>query len=290
MTASPPLEMTLLPGARALLAIHARELPQRDDLCGAFCGALALRAAGVERYEGEPLDQDAVALAAGSVVSRLVDTGNLPRGEGGRRDYRLSLPFVEDAAVSGTTAAGVVGAIAALSGGALAAIPYAGPWTAGTLGGLFEAAAALERPVTLIANLATRHLWGSHARAAELLDYLCEGELHGPPADWEVGHFACVVGRVLGPRGCLYGVADTYPSLGAGGVHLQPAERLAAAIARRDRSRETLASEHPCSGQPAGGVVVVLAAADAPHVRGRAGASGLVEGIWDNGTVTAEAR
>ncbi len=267
----PPLEMTLLPGARALLATHARELPQRDDLCGAFCGALALRAAGVERHQGEPLDQDAVALAAGSVVSRLVDVDNLPRGEGGRRDYRLALPFVADAALSGTTAAGVVAAVEELSGGALAAIPYLGPWTAVTLGGLFEAVAELAHPVTLIANLATRHLWGSHAHAGQLLAYLYDGELLGPPPDWEVGHFVCVVGRVRGPRGSLYGVADTYPSLGAGGVHLQPAERLAAALARPEG--------------PAGGLAVVLAAADAPHVRGRAGELGLVEGIWDNGTV-----
>ena len=50
MAAPSPLETTLLPGARALLAFHARELPQRDDLCGAFCGALALRAAGIERF------------------------------------------------------------------------------------------------------------------------------------------------------------------------------------------------------------------------------------------------
>ena len=69
------LDMSLLPGARALLAIHARELPQRDDLCGAFCGALALRAAGIEVHDREPLDQDAVALAAGSIVSALADPG-----------------------------------------------------------------------------------------------------------------------------------------------------------------------------------------------------------------------
>jgi hypothetical protein len=268
--------MTLLPGARALLALHARELPQRDDLCGAFCGALALGAAGVASAPGgeSPLDQDAVALAAGSVVSAAQDAGNLPRGERGRRDYRLSLPFVEDAAVSGTTAAGVVSAIGRLSDGALAAIPYRGPWTAATLGGLFEAAVALERPVTLIANLATRHLWGGQARADRLLDYLYEGEQAGPPADWDVGHFVCVFGRVRGPGGSLYGVADTYPSLGSRGVHLQPAERLAAAIERRDK--------------PAGGVVVALATDDAARVRASARELGLREGVWDNGTATAE--
>jgi hypothetical protein len=282
MASATPLQMTLLPGARALLAIHAQELPQRDDLCGAFCGALALRAAGVERRAGEPVDQDAVALAAGSIVSRLQAAGNLPHGERGRRDYRLALPFVEDAAVSGTTAAGVVSAVEELSGGTLAAIPYSGPWTAQTLGCLFELAAALEHPVTLIANLATRHLWGGHARADQLLDYLYEGTQSGPPADWDVGHFACVISRVRGPRGSLYGVADTYPSLGSGGVHLQPQECLAAAIERRDPSGETL-------GQPAGGVVVVVSAEDASRVRACARVGGLCESIWDNGTATPEA-
>jgi hypothetical protein len=289
MAALPPLQTTLLPGARALLAFHAQELPQRDDLCGAFCGALALRAAGIQRFAGEPVDQDAVALAAGSVVSAQQDTGNLPHGEAGRRDYRLALPFVDDAAVSGTTAAGVVDAIERLAGGALAAIPYSGPWTAGTLDGLFELVAGLERPVALIANLATRHLWGGRARLDRLLDHLYDGEQNGPPPDWDVGHFVCVFGRVRGPRGTLYGVADTYPSLGGGGVHMQPAERLAAAIDRRERSRETLASgEHPRLGQPAGGVVVVLAADDAARVRAGARTLGLREGIWDNGSVTAE--
>jgi hypothetical protein len=271
--ALPPLETTLLPGARELLAFHASELPQRDDLCGAFCGALALHAAGVELPTGEPIDQDTVAAAAGSVVSTQQDTGNLPHGETGRRDYRLALPFVDDATVSGTTAAGVVDAIERLAGGALAAIPYSGPWTASTLDGLFELVAALERQVALIANLATHHLWGGRARLDQLLDCLYDGQQSGPAPDWDVGHFVCVFGRVRGPRGTLYGVADTYPSLGSGGVHMQPAERLAAAIERRDK--------------PAGGMVVVLAVDDAAHVRASARELGLHEGIWDNGTVLA---
>ena len=59
-------------------------------------------------------------------------------------------------------------------------------------------------------------------RSAQLLDYLYDGVLDGPPPDWDVGHFACVVARTSGPGGHLYAVADTYPSLGDGGVHLQP--------------------------------------------------------------------
>jgi hypothetical protein len=290
MTSGTPLEMTLLPGARALLALHARELPQRDDLCGAFCGALALAAAGLAAGSaGEPLDQDAVALAAGSVVGAHTDPAILPFAETGRRDYRLELPFVEDSSVSGTTAAGLARALQELGRGRLETIPFTGPWSAETFDGLFDLAAALERPVTLLANLHTRHLWGSHPRADQLLAYLLDGEPAGPAPDWEVGHFVCVVGRLRGPAGSLYGVADTYPSLGARGVHLQPRERLAAAIERRGRSRETLASgEHPRFGQPAGGVLVVLDVRDAPAVRSGAGALGLVEGIWDNGTIAPE--
>jgi hypothetical protein len=275
MVDSTSLQMTLLPGARALLAAHARELPQRDDLCGAFCGALAFGAAALGDREGGEIDQDAVALAAGSVVSAVAVPAHLPHGESGRRDYRLPIPAVADAAVSGTTAAGLRDAIEQLGGGQLSAIPYAGPWTARTLDGLFDLAAVLQRPVALIANLATRHLWGTHPRVDQLLGHLHDGALGGPPPDWDVGHFVCIVGRLSGPGGSLYAVADTYPALGAGGVHLQPRERLAAAIERRD--------------MPAGGVLAVVADADAAQLRSDAGALGLVEGVWDNGTATPAA-
>ncbi|HVR06217.1 MAG TPA: hypothetical protein VMS02_09250, partial [Solirubrobacteraceae bacterium] len=153
MAKTDALDLTLLPGARELLALHARALPQRDDLCGAFCGALALGAAGLGTGDGElrecggelrdrggePLDQDAVALAAGSTISP-PRGGELPHGEPGRRDYRLALPELADSALSGTTAGGVVRAIGELSGGELAAIPYGGPWSAETLDGLFDLA------------------------------------------------------------------------------------------------------------------------------------------------------
>jgi hypothetical protein len=274
MSRPAPLETTLLPGARALLELHAAELPQRDDLCGAFCAALALRAAGIDRRDGERVDQDAVWIAAGSIVSRLADPSVLPHGERGRRDYRLELPLVDDAKLSGTTAGGLVQAVRELSGGALDAIPFSGPWNAGTLGGLVELAAELEHPVTLVANLATRHLWGSRAGVIELLDYLLDGDASGPGPEWDVGHFVCVVGRVRGPGGSLYALADTYPSLGSRGLHMQPQERLAAALERPD--------------MPAGGMIVVVASEDAPIVRSGAAALGLLEGLWDNGTATQE--
>jgi len=277
MPSPSPYELTLLPGARELLAAHAREAPQRDELCGAFCGALALHAAGFGSHPprgGEPLDQDAVAVAAGSVLAATPDPSHLPPGAVGRRDYRVELPRVADSALSGTTAAGLLAAVEELSGEALQAVPFAGPWSAAALGGLFDAAAAAERPVTLIANLATGHLWGGGVSAARLFAYLDDGDpAAGPEPDWSVGHFVCVFGRLRGPRGSVYGVADTYPALGAGGVHLQPAERLAAALARPEA--------------PAGGIVVVARPEDAAHIRAGARAGGLLEGVWDNGSLAA---
>jgi uncharacterized protein DUF6885 len=268
------LDITLLPGAQELLAVHARELPQRDDLCGAFCGALALHAAGIEEFGGETVDQDAVALAAGTVVSAVRDEGNLPLAERGRRDYRVPPPFIDDATTSGTTAGGLARAVEQLSGGALAALPYAGPWTTHALAGVFELAAELERPVTFVANLATGQLWGARTGAGQLLAYLLDGEQAGPPSDWEVGHFVCLIGRIRGPRGSLYAVVDTYPALGSGGIHLQPQEHLAVALQR--------------PGMAPGGLIVVASELDAAAVRSKAEAVGLSEGAWDNGTATLE--
>ncbi len=269
------MDLTLLPGARSLLGAHARELPQRDDLCGAFCGALALRAAGIDGDQGEPLDQDAVALAAGTIVSRIADLQSLPQGERGRRDYRIPPRLIDDGSVSGTTAGGLVRAIEELSRGRLSAIPFSGPWTVETLGGLFELAEADERPVTLVANLATRHLWGGRPRADQLLGYLFDGAQDGPPADWDVGHFVCVIGRIAGPGGVLYGIADTYPSLGNCGVYLQPQERLAAALERR--------------GMAPGGMIAIVSAEAGGDLRSGAAELGLVEAVWDNGTVSSGA-
>lgn len=271
-TIASKLGLTLLPGARKLLEVHARELPQRDDLCGAFCGSLALHAAGLAKRGGEPLDQDAVARAAGSFVSRVPDTSALPTGERGRRDYRITPPMLDDASVSGTNCAGVLRAVQELSDERLCALPYPGPWSGAALAGLFDAVAALARPATLIANLATRHLWGSAPSVAQLLALLLDGSDEGPPPDWDVGHFVCVFGRIDGPGGELYGVADTYPALGVGGVHMQPRERLARALTRPDMAP--------------GGLIAVVAREDVATVRAAADSCGLQERAWDNGTLT----
>jgi hypothetical protein len=275
MDARAKLELELLPGARDLLRTHAAELPQRDDLCGAFCSALALSAAGIEQHRGESADQDAVALAAGTVVSRIPDIAVLPHGERGRRDYRIVPPMIDDASISGTNCAGVLRGIERVSDGQLAAIPYSGPWSARTLDALFDALAAVARPASLIANVATRHLWGGAPSAGALLAYLLDGVDEPPPPDWDVGHFVCVFARTRGPGGVLYGVADTYRSLGRDGVHVQPRERLARALERPDMAP--------------GGMIAVVSQADAAAVRSALASSGLREGVWDNGSPSAGA-
>ncbi len=269
MARSADLSVSLLPGTGELLRAHSRELPQRDDFFGAFCGALAIAATGA----GE-LDQDDVALAAGTTVSRVTHTSSLPAGEAGRRDYRVAPPLIGEEEESGTNAPGLVRAIEELTDGRLAAVPFDGPWSEDAVAALFDAALALEHPAALVANVATRHFWGAGASVAQMLSYLTHGDLDGPAPDWDVGHFTCVLARATGTAGVLYAIADTYPSLGIRGIHAQPQERLALALRR--------------PGMSPGGVIAVVDAADAGALRDGARSAGLHEGLWDNGSVAYE--
>ena len=259
-----------VPGAERLVELHAAELPQKDELCGAFWGTLALRLAGITAG-AQPIDQDAVGLAAGSVLSA-VPGDPLPLGEVGRRDYRVSFPTVEDSTVSGTSVQGLVRALRELSSGRLAVLPVAGPWTEAAVAAVLDAAAICEHPCTAIANLATRYLWGSRTSPSAVLGYLASGDADlGAPRDWDVGHFVGLLGRIEGPGGTLVIVADTYRALGWQGLYPQPIERIADGLARVH------------SGRPSG-MILVTSSDDAPRVKDRLGATGLEIGTWDNGS------
>jgi hypothetical protein len=255
----------MLGGAEALAALHAAELPQKDELCGAFWGALALRLGG-----RADVDQDAVAAAAGTVLSHGPHAEMLPPGEPGRRDYRLTLPAMDDPARSGTAIAGVLRAIRELSDDALDVVPVAGPWDVAAVRALLDAAADAG-PVTAIANVGTRFLWGSRPTPAQMLAYLETGAHEsGPPPDWDVGHYVGLLGSIAGRSGTLVVVADTYPSLGRQGVHVQPIERVAAALRRE--------------GMTPGGAALAVAAAAAPRLAERLAGAGLRVELWDNGS------
>jgi hypothetical protein len=265
------LNLRPIPGAERLLELHAAELPQKNELCGAFWGTLALRLAGVADGE-DPVDQDAVGALAGSVLAESADE-ELPPGETGRADYRITFPVIADSARAGTSAGGLVRALRELAGDALAIIPVAGPWTPGAVTAVLDAATTCREPCTVIGNLSTRHLWGGHPTPAVLLAYLETGDHQaGPAPDWDVGHFVGLLGRIDGAQGTLVLVGDTYRSLGWEGIHAQPVERLSDALGRVH------------SGRPSG-VILVSAAADAPELERRIGTAGLQIGTWDNGSL-----
>ena len=154
----------------------------------------------------------------------------------GRRDYRLATPLDRRPGVSGTTAAGVVRRARRCSRtDACTRSPTADHGQRRRSPGCSSSPPAWRTPVTLLANLATRHLWGARASVAQLLALPARRRAGGPAAG--LGRRSLRVRRwraCAGPGGTLYALADTYPSLGSSGVHLQPEERLAAAIARPD--------------------------------------------------------
>ena len=230
--------MTMLTrGADRLLELHAAELPQKDELCGCFWATLALRL----NDEG-PVEQDDVALVAGSVITSHGSAHLLPRGQARRNDYRARA-----AGDRGRRVVRHVGArrrarrLASSRSGRLAAHPVRGLDAPGVRA-LLRAAAEAERARVLIANVQTGAFWGSHPTAAQLARYLESGDLGaGPAPTGTVGHFVGLVGLSEGRAGAFVTVADTYPVLGLGGVHLQPVEAVASALARTRGARRRAA-------------------------------------------------
>lgn len=258
---------TLLPGARAILQEHQREMPQKNELCGAFWVTLALRA-----FAGAALEQDHVGLAASSLLSAIQTADSLPPGHPGREDYVLELPRTDDPDIdSGTASEGLMVATTRLSDGRFTAVPVSGEWSAPRISALLTGLAALDCDLLVIANSATRALWNSHASPAELLGYLADGEAATPPAEWDVGHFIGVLGWIEGPGGSLAICADTYPTLGQSGIHYQPFDAMAASL-RRDHSEFF------------GGMLFFVPTDKVDNVTALVLTVGLEATLWDNGT------
>jgi len=246
-----PSRTLTLPSATGTADLHREMLPQKDNLCGPFWGSLVLRAHGVDA------DQDAVALAAGTILPAGGEPDEwLPRGAAPRDDYRIDLPRSDDRSVTGTSATGLARAIERLSAGALTVTAVPAPLTAGQLEELLESAAA--RDAFVIANLDTGPLWGTHPSQQEVLDFLSQGRDTGPPTDWAVGHFANPIGLTGSSGGTMVVVRDTYGQMGEDGRHLQPIHRFLRAIDGR-------------------GLLVVAETAFALP-------AGIAPGLWDNGT------
>jgi hypothetical protein len=265
-------ETRLLPHAAELARLHADELPQKDELCGAFNTLLTLRLAGIGVADGGPFDQDTVGQAAGSVLGPEGYDEDLPPGEAGRKDYRLEHPRAA-AEIAGTSAGGLVRAVAELSAGRRVAVAITGPWSVLTVTKLLEIATA-EKDAALVLNVGTRYFWGSRPTVADLLAYLESGEhATGPAPDWAVGHFVGCLGTIRGARGTLAIITDTYDTLGLHGVHLQPIERVAAALKRH--------------GMTPGGALLMLPGDRRDAVSNALVAARLELGVWDNGSLDA---
>ena len=243
--------------------LHERAMPQKDQLCGAFWGSLILSAAG------HTASQEEVALLAGTTLAEGDPAGWLPPGASPRTDYEAAIPVAAAGVSAGTSATGVARSIEELSGGTLAVVPVAGPWSARTVVSLVEIAAEAPGSV-LIANLRSGHLWRSRPPARLLLDYLQGRPVEVPPPDWDCGHFLTIAACVGGPGGVLVVLRDTYPQLGWDGYHLQPAVAVAAALVRGDGHE--------------GGVLCACEAPAAEVLARRVGKVGFEVRSWDNGS------
>jgi hypothetical protein len=261
LTAVAAAAVSTVPDRHAVADLYAADGQQMDNLCGCFWASLALRAAGIEQ------DQEAVALEAGAILPGGDPITHVAPGAAPRNDYRVELPLAAVPATAGTAAPPLAAAIERLSAGSLAAIPVAGPWTSDGVCALLDTAGPTAM---LIANLRTGRFWGSRPDPSVLLAHLTGGSPQPPPADWDVGHFVELAALVRGPAAALVVVRDTYRELGVSGHHLQPPERVAAAL-RRDDGHQ-------------GGVLAVCAAAGADALREALRAEGLELRGWDNGT------
>jgi len=239
-------------------------MPQKDQLCGAFWGALTLSAAG------HKASQEEVALRAGTALAEGDPAGWLPPGASPRADYEATIPVAPDEAFAGTSATGVARSIEEISRGALAVVSVAGPWSSDTVVSLAEIAARAAPECVLIANLRTGHLWGSRPPARLLFDYLLGRPVEAPPPDWDCGHFLTIAAGVGGPGGVLVVLRDTYPQLGWDGYHLQPVAAVAEALGRGDGNE--------------GGVLCALPAPAAEALAGKLEEAGFTLRHWDNGT------
>ena len=240
---------------------------QKDNLCGPFWAARILREFGIAAWAGESIDEDLIALRAGSVLPDDPAEASVPQGATNRTDYRFELPVVP-AAESGTAAGALAGAIEAASENALCCVPLRGPWAAEPVEHLVERGRRVG--ARLIANGQTGLLWGSRPPHEALLAELDGRPAPDTPPDWDAGHFFELSLLLRGPGGTLVLVRDSYPTLGWSGEHLQPPRTVAAALVRDD-GRE-------------GGVLAVVPAAGSAAMKELARELALEVGIWDNGT------
>jgi hypothetical protein len=249
------------------LAAETTGVQQKDNLCGPFWIARVLNESGFSTWDGQPVDEELVALRAGTVLPDATGGSDLPPGAISSAAYRYSLPTapMEE---SGTSPSALAAVVQLASAGELCCVQLRGDWTPEGVERLVDEAGGLGS--RLIANLRTGRLWAGRPPIEVLLSELEGRPVQDPAGHWDVGHFVELEMLIRGPRKSLVVVHDSYPSLGWDGRHLQPPRALASALLRGD-GRE-------------GGVLVIVPKAGAKAAKALANEIGLDIGTWNNGT------
>ena len=163
-------EVEVVPGPRDLALLHERAMPQKDQLCGPFWGALILSAAG------SAASQEEVAFRAGTTLAEGDPAGWLPPGASPRTDYAVTIPVAPEEASSGTSAKGVARSIEGLSGGTLAVVPVAGPWGALRRRSLSSSSAPYRRRSARSSPTYARVACGGRGRGRGSCSTTCSGD------------------------------------------------------------------------------------------------------------------
>lgn len=256
-----------LPSPLQFVTAHQQAGQQPDNLCGPYWVSVLLAAVGVSGYDAAQIAQRArTQLPPGDQTEQW-----LPAGATSRQDYSVALPIAPHLAVSGTAATGLIRAMAWASQGAYCLIPVQAPWQEATITTVLDLCLAHpDWQAVLLANVSTQPLWGACLPLVDAIAYLNGNDIAAPPPDWQVGHFLTLAGRVSGSARSLVIVRDTYPHLGWNGYHLQPFDRVAAALNRRDS----------CEG----GLLIGVATEHQSAVEHACQAQGWAIAPWDNGT------
>lgn len=255
-----------LPGAQQLLEPHRLAGQQPDNLCGPYWVSVLLKGFG-----GNTIDPARLGQLAGSQLP-IGDDPSLwvPPGANSRQDYAIALPTCSPS-LAGTSVPGLIAATLAASSQSYTLVPIKLTWTGATVEAVLRLCQANAHwQAVPLCNVQTGCFWGSRLPLAHAIAYLTGASIQPPSADWSVGHFVTLAGRVRGAARSLVIVRDTYPSMGWDGYHLQPSEVVANALNRDDGSE--------------GGIALFVATQYQFEVEHQCQQSGWAIAPWDNGT------
>ncbi len=109
----PEFSIQLLPGMSEIVSDRQLAGQQQDNLCGPYWASLLLRSRHF------PISPEAIARSAGSVLPIGDASSWLPKGAVSRQDYGLALPETDRLQDAGTSAQGLIDAVAEHSQGRL---------------------------------------------------------------------------------------------------------------------------------------------------------------------------